>query len=289
MSAALTGYAAPQTLDEAARIAASGAATILAGGTDLMPQSKVGKLPLAGTLLNIRRVDGLDGIGQQGKSLRIGALTTITAMLENGLLRERVPLLVAAADQFASDQIRNMSTLGGNVCNASPAGDMIIPLLVLDAEAELVRWAGNGLTRRRVPLAEFFTGPGRSVRRADEILTALFMPLPAAGFRGRFRKFGPRPALEIAMTAAAVGLVRDRDRARGVRLAYASVAPVPMRAREAEAVLDGKVLDEQSITAAARTAAQEVRPIDDHRAAAWYRRHLVRVLTQELLADVASD
>jgi CO/xanthine dehydrogenase FAD-binding subunit len=289
MTSALSGYAAPRTLEEAARLAAAGSATILAGGTDLMPQSKAGKLPLGGTLLNVRRIEGLGGIALEAGTIRLGALTTVTDVLHSTLLHERAPILVETADQFASDQIRNMSTLGGNVCNASPAGDMIPPLLVLDAEAELVRWSGEGLARRRVPLAEFFTGPGRTVRRADEILAALHFPAPPAGFRGGFRKFGPRPALEIAMAAVALGFVRERGRVARVRLAYASVAPVPMRGRKAEAALEGKPLDAETIAAAARAAAEEVRPIDDHRAAAWYRRHLIRVLTQELLADAANN
>jgi CO/xanthine dehydrogenase FAD-binding subunit len=285
----LDDYAAPASLEEAARLAADGPGTILAGGTDLMPQSDTGKLALEGRLINIRRIPELGGIEVTGGSIRLGALVTVTEILESETLAERAAVLVETADQFASEQLRNMSSIGGNVCNASPAGDMIIPLLLLDAEAELVRWSQGGLESRHVPLDEFFTGPGKTVRRDDEILTALHFPTPARGFTAGFRKFGPRPALEIAMAAVGIAGVRDGNALTGVRAAFGAVAPTPMRGSATEAAIEGKTLDQAAISAAAETASGEVAPITDVRASEWYRRHLVRVLTEELLSHAVDD
>ena len=289
-SAQIEAYAAPDSLAEAARLAAGGAATVLAGGTDLMPQSQSGKLRLDGTLLNIRRIPELAGISRTGDTVRIGALTTVADILADPLVARHAPVLAETADCFASDQLRNMATVGGNICNASPAGDMIVPLLLLDAEIELASWSDGAVRSRTVALAAFFTGPGATVRRADEILTEMRFEVPGERFVAGFRKFGPRPALEVAMAAVGIAGNRSDDGAlTGVRVAFGAVAPTPIRGRRTEEMLEGRVLDSDTIAAAARTAADEVAPISDVRASAWYRRHLVHVMTEELLSDAAGD
>ncbi len=154
-------YFAPRTLAEALDVLAAGPATVLAGGTDLMPQTHSGKRKLGGRLMNIRRIAELAGISESGGVVRIGALTTISELYEHALVRERLPVLWSACDHFASGQIRNAGTLGGNVCNASPAGDTLVPLLVLGATVVLASAARRG-TPRRVPLADFLLGPGRT-------------------------------------------------------------------------------------------------------------------------------
>ena len=131
-------YLAPTTLAQAlAALAAPGGTTVLAGGTDLMPQNNAGRVKAAATLLNIRRVQGLSAVALDGDALVIGALATLAALQRNALVCAQAPLLVESIDHFASDQIRNMATLGGNLCNASPAGDTLTPLLALDAQVEL--------------------------------------------------------------------------------------------------------------------------------------------------------
>ncbi len=126
----IENYLAPNNLDEALKVMADGDVTVLCGGTDLALQTDSGLRKYAGTLINIRRIDGLAEIDAADGKIRIGALTTVSEIKENQMINELAPVLVAAADQFASDQIRNAASLGGNICNASPAGDMIIPLLV---------------------------------------------------------------------------------------------------------------------------------------------------------------
>ena len=280
-------YWAPRSLPDALEHLRGGEVTILAGGTDLMPQSHAGRVTLKRGLLNVRRVPELQRIERVDGAVRIGALCTITELLRDPLVRERLGILAEACDHFASDQLRNAATIGGNVCNASPAGDTLAPLLVLDAEAELASKPNGTVKTRHVPLVDFFAGPGKTARRPDELLCALRLPLPPEGFVGRFYKFGARPALDISAISIGIGGVRRGGRFAHARLAYGAVAPVPMRARKAEAALEGATLDASGVERVASVARDEVRPIDDVRASAWYRRELVYNMTRRMLDDVA--
>jgi len=284
---AVEEYWAPTALPAALEHLRGGEVTILAGGTDLMPQSHAGRVTLKRGLLNLRRVPELHGIERDGAVVRVGALCTIGELMVDPLVRAHFGLLAEACDHFASDQLRNAATVGGNVCNASPAGDTLLPLLVLDAEVELASKPDGRVETRRVPLAEFFVGPGRTVRAPGELLAALWLPVPPAGFVGRFFKFGTRPALDIAAIAIAIGGVRAGRTLTAARVAYGAVAPVPMRARATEQALEGTPLDAAAIARVAGVARDEVRPIDDVRASAWYRRELVFNMTKRMLDDVA--
>ncbi len=282
----IENYKAPATIAEAAQLLHQGEATIVAGGTDLTPQTEAGVRTLAATLVNIQRIEEMRGISSANGRYRIGGLTTVTEILESETLAAAVPVLVEAADHFASPQIRNAATLAGNLCNASPAGDMVIPLLLLDAEVELVSWSGEAITARSVPLAKFFTGPGKTIMQADELLTAVEFAQPGEGFAATFLKSGPRPALEISTVSMGVaGIVADGVM-HDVRVSIGSVAPTPLRATETEAVLEGGVLDEALIARAVETVMREVKPIDDVRASAWYRRHLTGVYISRALTHL---
>ena len=280
-------YIAPHTLEEAAGILAGGGVTVLAGGTDLMPQVHSGKLKFKPVLMNIRRVGELQGISMQGGVIRIGALATITDLLTNNVVREKLPALTAAADHFASDQIRNAGTVGGSLCNASPAGDVAPPLLVYNAEVELVSKPNGSMKVRTLPLAEFFTGPGRTRMEPNELLAAVRVPVPKAGYVARFVKFGTRPALDIATISIAIGGVKKGRALHEVRVALGAVAPVPLRAALTEAAIEGKELDAGLIDKVAATAHDEVKPISDVRASAWYRQELIHNLVKRMLTDVA--
>ena len=279
-------YAAPTTLEEASEILRAGNVTVLAGGTDLMPQTKAGRLQFQPVLMNVRRVPELGGIDDQGTMVRIGALVTITELLESQLVRERLNLLWQACNHFASDQIRNAATVGGNVCNASPAGDTLVPLLALNARAVLASKPNGALQLRCVPLTEFFLGPGRSCRAPTELLTAVEVPLPPAGFRGEFYKHGTRPGLDIAAIAIALGARRDGAVLRDVRVAFGAVAPTPVRAPRTEAAIEGRPIDAAMLETAARTALEEVHPISDVRASDWYRRELIHNMIKRVLMHV---
>ncbi len=290
-AAAISGiqtYTAPRTVEEAARALAGSGATIIAGGTDLMtdPAAPWSERP---GLVNISRVDSMRGIAARDGNIEIGALGTVTDVLNSDLLRDTAPVLPETADRFASDQIRNMATLGGNIVNASPAGDMIVPLLLLDAEIDLVSWDGKALATRTVPLDGIFEGPGRTSIRGDELLTAIRFAEPEAGFTARFEKSGPRPALEVALVSAGVAGIRQGDTLSSVRVAFGSVAPTPIRSPKTEAALEGKKLDRAAIAAACDAAAAETAPISDVRGSDWYRSRLVRAYMESLLSDVAES
>ena len=282
-------YLAPRRLDEALQAMADGDATVFCGGTDLAPQTESGARQYTAKLLNIRRIEGLGGIAAQGAQVRIGAITTISEIRRNPTLAEIAPVLVEAAEHFASDQIRNAASVGGNLCNASPAGDMSPPLLVLGASVELACWRGGAVQTRCVPLDQFFLSPGKTVKLPQELLTAVLFDRPAADFVGRFRKSGPRPALEISTVSVAIGARVADGRLSEVRVAMGSVAPTPLRARHVEAALEGKPLDAPTIAAAVAATLDDAKPIDDVRASAWYRGHLVRVFVEEVLNDVRGN
>jgi len=279
-------YAAPTTLEEASEMLRAGNVTVLAGGTDLMPQTRAGRLQFQPVLMNVRRVPELGGIDDQGTMVRIGALVTITELLESQLVRERLNLLWQACNHFASDQIRNAATVGGNVCNASPAGDTLVPLLALNACAVLAAKPNGALQLRRVPLNGFFLGPGRSCRVPAELLTAIEVPLPPAGFKGEFYKHGTRPGLDIAAIAIALGARRDGAVLRDVRVAFGAVAPTPVRAPRTEAAIEGRPVDAAMLETAACTALEEVHPISDVRASDWYRRELIHNMIKRVLMHV---
>ncbi len=285
----LSAYLVPHRLDEALQAMADDEATVFCGGTDLSPQTESGARQYKATLLNIRRIEGLGGIDAQGDEIRIGATTTVSEIRRSAALAELAPVLVEAAEHFASEQIRNAASVGGNLCNASPAGDMSPPLLVLGASVELACWRNDAVHTRRVPLERFFLGPGKTVRLPQELLTAVVFERPAAGFVGRFRKAGPRPALEISTVSVALGARFADGRLRDVRVAMGSVAPTPLRARHVEAALEGQPLNAATLAAAVEAAAEDAKPIDDVRASAWYRGHLVRVFVEEVLNDVRRD
>ena len=284
---AIERYAAPQSLDEALGILQQGEVTILAGGTDLMPQTKAGRIAFKPTLMNIGRVTGLKGVSLDGAYLRIGALTTISELLRDPLVAQHAPVLAEACDQFASDQIRNAGTLGGNINNASPAGDTLVPLIVLDAEVELASKPNGSVNTRCLPVAEFFTGPGRTKRAANELLTAVRIPLPKPGHVARFYKFGTRPALDISTISIGIAGVKRDGALTEARIAYGAVAPTPVRGRSAEAAIEGRRLDDDTIETAANAARDEVAPIDDVRATAWYRKELIHNMTKRMLDHVA--
>jgi xanthine dehydrogenase FAD-binding subunit len=278
-------YLAPRSLDEATEALRSGAVTILAGGTDLMPQSKTGRAWFHPTLMNIRRIPELRGISEESGVVRIGALTTVTELMESALIRSRLNALWQACDHFASDQLRNAATIGGNICNASPAGDMLVPLLVFDSQVVLAGKPKGEITTRTMPLRDFFVAPGRTRRAPDELVTTIEVPLPDERFISAFFKFGTRPALDISAISIGLGATSADGMLTHVRVAFGAVAPTPIRAPQTEAALEGRPLT-AVIDAALAAADAEISPISDIRASEWYRRELIRNILREMIDHV---
>jgi CO/xanthine dehydrogenase FAD-binding subunit len=284
----LKHYFAPTSLDQAVERLKDGDVTIFAGGTDLTPQSQAGRIKFKQTLMNIRHIPQLSGITLEGAEIRIGALATITEIMEHPLIKEHLPVLVEACDHFASDQIRNAGTIGGNICNASPAGDMLIPLLVLDACVELASMPENKIYRHCMPISTFFTGPGKTRKSLCELVTGVRIPVPGADHVSRFYKHGTRPALDISTISIGVaGTLKDGVLSR-VRVAFGAVAATPVRASRTEEALEGRHLDAAAIEAAAIAARDEVTPIDDVRATAWYRKEMIHNMTRRILENVSA-
>jgi CO/xanthine dehydrogenase FAD-binding subunit len=286
---AFEDYVDATSLERALRALADGAGTPVAGGTDLWLQKDLGAKPLGTRLVNIRRVPELGAIEERDGRIRVGALVTMTDILESALLRRVAPVLLQTADRFASAQIRNVATVGGNIANASPAADMVLPLICLDAEVELAAWHEEWPVARRLPLAAFFTGPGRTRREPSELIAAVWFDRPAPGFDAAFHKSGPRPALEISRVAMCLGGRRQGRRLSGVRLAYGAVAATPIRCPRTEALIEDVALDEPAIARALECLRREIAPIDDVRGSAWYRRHLAAAYLEEELGRVAQS
>jgi aerobic carbon-monoxide dehydrogenase medium subunit len=271
-------YFEPKTIGDALSLLAKhGAeAKVIAGGTDVMVDIKFKEEP--GSLVNIKNIPGLTGIKDNGASLRIGALTTIRELETSALLHDKLPVLWEAAHQFASLQVRNTATIGGNICRASPSGETLTPLLVLDAKAILAFSEGE----RDEPFSTFFQGPGKSAAGAKGLLTAIEVPLPPAGSKGVYLKHAVRGAMDIAMVGVAVMLTPDagKNNIQDVSIGLGAVAPTPLRAPKTEALLRGKPLTAALVKEAGLLAASEASPISDQRSSAENRRWIVEALTR---------
>lgn len=256
-------------------------AKVLAGGTDLVLELKAGKAePQA--LVWVGRIAGFTAIERRDGQLRLGAGLTTTMLLDSSVIREAALPLALAAEAFGAPAVRDMATLGGNVVTASPAGDLAIALLALDATAELVGPRGE----RRTPVGELFAGPRRSRIAPDELLAAFEIPLNGGRRGGDFVKLGPRQALAISVVCAATWVTLGEDgTCTEARIALGSVAPTPLRAREAEAVLHGRQLDARLLGQAAERAAAETSPISDIRGSVWYRRRVTPAVVRRALEN----
>lgn len=281
-------YHAPTTIDEAVRLLQeTGGARPLAGGTDLVVQMKerATRFPYPETIVSLDRVSELRGIEAEGEALRIGAGATMTDIANNPTIRKRYPALAEGAGVVGSLQTMNMATVGGNVCNAAPSADTVPALLAYEAEAVIVGPGG----RRTLPLAEFFKGPGLTSLEANELLTELRLPAQPANTGSTYERNTPRKQMDIAVVGVAVSLTLSGDTIERARVALGAVASTPIRAANAEEALNGQPANEDTFTKAATAAAtQDATPIDDVRASAAYRRHLVKVMTSRLLAEAAS-
>jgi carbon-monoxide dehydrogenase medium subunit len=272
----------PASLAEAYAVAAGAAHRPLAGGTDLLVQitGEIGDPP--GHVLDLWRLDELRGIAINDGALELGALTTYTDIRRSPLCAEHVPALVEAAATIGAAQIQNRGTLGGNVMNASPAGDTLPVLLALDAE--LV--AGGLAGERSIPAAAFWPDYRVTAVNADELLIRIRIPI-VADRRQRFRKVGTRRAQAISKVVIALSWTEEpAHRAwRDVRLALGSVAATPIRARATETALEGATPTSDTADRAAATLAAELEPIDDVRSTAAYRREVATRVLRRLVRD----
>lgn len=279
-------YILPRDHAEASALllASNGATRPLQGGTDFLIRARGGFIKPA-RVVDLKRLPGMQEIGLSAEGwLMIGAACTMNQVATHPLAQAGYDLLVQACNSVASYQLRNRATIGGNCCNASPAADAAPALYCLDAVAETYGPAGQ----RRIPIADFFVGPGRTALQPGEFLTSIHLPPAPQGARGVFKKLGRTRIGDISLVSVAVWI--DFGLAINVRITLGAVGPTPLRAPDAEAALAQDV-SPAGVRRAAALAAAAARPIDDIRASAAYRRAMVEVLTRRgiemLLADLA--
>jgi xanthine dehydrogenase FAD-binding subunit len=262
----------------------SGEARVIAGGTDLIPQMRYGKRS-PGLLLDPLRLQ-LNQITQSEKYIRLGASFTHSQVLSSDLLQRELPVLVSACQQVGGPAVRNRGTLVGNLANASPAADAALPLLVYNAQVEVASQVGE----RLIPLYKFFTGPGETCLANDEFIHHILVPKVPPNSKAVFLKLGKRQAMAIAVASVAVRLTfNDSNQVVQARIALGSVAPTPLRAYAAEALLQLRRPDLSLIRHAAQAAQQAASPISDLRASDDYRSKMVMVLTQRALEMICKD
>jgi CO/xanthine dehydrogenase FAD-binding subunit len=277
----LSSYQRPRAVDDALEALATAPLTVLAGGTDYYP-ARVGQ-PCDEGILDITALDELRGIEEQDDHWRIGALTSWSTLV-------RAPLppwfagLRLAAREVGGEQIQNAGTIGGNLCNASPAADGVPPLLALDAAVELASLDG----REQLPLGEFIRGNRRTARRPDQLLTAVLVPKPkAARAAGHFVKLGARRYLVISLVMVGAALEVGRDgRVDVARLAVGACSPVAMRLPAAERALAGALCDHRLSALLQPEHVTGLTPIDDVRASAAYRSDVALTLVRRAVTEL---
>lgn len=259
---------------------------VYAGGTDVIPKLKARLMNPPRLLVDLKGIRELDFISSDEKTgLRIGALATISSLIESTPVKKRYPALYQGARTIASTHIQNRGTIVGNICNAVPSADSAPGLLCLEASVVCASLAGE----RTVPLDHFFLGPNRTSLEPGELVREIQVPPPASGTAGAYLKLSPRGRMDLAVVGVAAVVRKENEAFGDIRIGLGAVAPTPMRAKKAEARLKGEPLSDKVIAEAAKLAAQECEPIDDHRASAMYRRMMVEVLVKRAIGQALSN
>ena len=297
-------YFRPKTFEEALTLLAKYGekAKLIAGGTDVIVMIKQ-KTIAPDVLISLQGIPGLDQMKYNG-SLSIGPMVTHRAIEKSEVIRKNFSALADAVDYLGSVQIRNVATIGGNVCTAAPSADTATPLLVLGTQVKIK----NLKEERTLPLEEFFKGPGESTLKKGEMVKELLIPKPVPNTGSAYYKLQRRLALDLPILGVSVLLSLDKDKVtcsdllctaspistilhkmeedeiicKDVRIALGVAAPTPMRALKAEALLRGKKLSDELLEEVANIASQEAQPRDTLRGEAWYRKDMVRVLVKRM-------
>jgi CO/xanthine dehydrogenase FAD-binding subunit len=280
-------YLEPNTIDEALSMLSryKGRAKVMAGGTDILPKLKRREIKAPEYIIDLKGIPNLDYIKyDEVGGLSLGALVTIHAVETSPIVQERFGVLFQAAESMASTQVRNRGTIAGNLCSAVPSADTAPALLTLEASLKLISQKGE----RIVNVEDFFTGPNETVLTNEEILKEIHVPNLPPHSRGRYLKLTPRRSMDLAIVGVAAVVVAEDGICNDIRIALGAVAPTPIRARRAENMIRGQKLSDEVIEGAARVAAEECRPISDHRASAEYRCDMVEVLTKRAIQQAIS-
>jgi CO/xanthine dehydrogenase FAD-binding subunit len=273
-------YYKPRSLEEALELKKEiPGSRFIAGGTDLMVQIKSGEVaPPA--LISLRSISELSSVEVNGNA-RIGALVTVTDLIWNPDIRRYFPLLAEAALRLGSPQIRNVATVGGNLCNCSPCADLALPLLVLEAKVRIRSIVGT----QDIRIEDFFRGPGDSCLSSGQILTEILVEPPPPNTKATFKKKG-RVKMDLAVASTAVLLEMEGQDCLKARIAAGSAAPVPLRLVEVESWLEGKELSPEILHQAQKLAMESVAPITDVRGTEEYRRQIIGVFIKRSIEHI---
>ena len=276
-------YVAPKTLQEACLVLIEhqGRARAMTGGTDLLPKMK-DRILTPQYVIGLKSIAGLDYVHEDDQGLKIGALATLTRVAETPEVLRDFPLLAEAILKVASVQVRNVGTVAGNLCNASPSADTAPALMVMGAKVKLLDAGGK---ERTLPLEDFFAGPGKTALQEGELLEEVQVPKAPAGSGGAYRKLSLRRAMDLATVGVGCFLTLDGGVCRDVRIALGAVGPTPLRAKEAEDAVRGGGLTEAVLEKASAAAVAASRPITDIRGTEEYRRKMVGVLTRQAISE----
>jgi len=270
-------YIEPKTIHEAATFLSSREVRgkILAGGTDVLIQIRDRELTVD-RLVSLSKIPGLSFLHSEGEEIGIGAMTTLGGLERSGFIKQSLPVLFDAVEQLGSVQIRNVATLGGNICNAAPSADTIPPLLVL--RAQVTYW--NAGKTRSVDLSEFFVAPGETILGPGDILMDIRFKRPQPQSSGAYLKFSRRKGMDIPLLGIAVQLQMDENLSfcQDVTIALGVAAPTPIRAKHAEEALRGEKVTDKVLEQVAGLACREARPRDSFRCTAEYRKAMIRAL-----------
>ena len=297
-------YLKPKALDEALSLLNQHGkkAALIAGGTDVIVMIKQ-KAMSPGVLISLQGIPGLDQIQYDG-TLRIGAMVTHRALEKSDLIRKEFSALADAVDSLGSIQIRNVATIGGNICTAAPSADTATPLLVLGTQVKIKSLKEE----KTISIEEFFMGPGETILKKGEIVTELIIPKPLPNTGSAYWKHQRRLALDLPILGVSALLTLDKSRiscsdmlcttspissilhtmeqdeltCKDVKIALGVAAPVPVRATKAENLLKGKKISDELLEEVADTASKEAQPRDTIRGEAWYRRDMIRVLVKRM-------
>lgn len=276
----------PVSLAETSRILSeqAGKAKLAAGCTDIIPALRR-KAIAPETLVSLKGIQGMSYIVNEEGVVRIGAATTMTEIAESEVITTNFPALAEAAGNVGSRLVQNTATVGGNICNASPAADTAPPLLVYEAKVKIF----NQGTEKIIGLADFFVGVGKTVLVPGDVVVEFILPIPDVNSTSMFIKQGRRKALEISLLSVAVNLTfGDNDEITKANIAYGAVAPTPVLAKEAGEKLIGKVINgENDLVNALMALDKYVKPISDVRSSAEYRKHMAVVLTRRAILQLA--
>ena len=275
-------YHEPKSLDEAVELLKKlgSEAKVLAGGTDLLIQMKMGVLRPK-HIINLKKINGLNLIVDKGEYLSIGALTKLRDIEKNEIIKSRFPALYQAVKSMASIQIKNMATIGGNLCNASPAADTAPPLMVYNAKLKIYGSKGY----RVIPIEKFFKGPKQTILENDEILVEIMVPYPKP-YTGSFFIKIARTSMDLAKANVATKIVlNENDVIEEIAVALGSVAPTPIRAKTVESYLLNKRFEEKTVYKASKLVLKDIKPITDARSTAEYRRYVSQAIVYDALIN----